>query len=115
MEASRDLPTFFDTEVLPEIDRQIQETQQNTARNPAFVDNVVRLELERDKILRVLGRNPTAGLNEASVDQRRQSSNSRQCAVATFRDIGGHEEKLRAAQRAIPAAVKHQLAVRRAG
>jgi hypothetical protein len=50
--------------------------------------------MEKDKILRVLGRNPAAGLSAACRWMNSQNEQVLQCAIETFRDIGGHEEEV---------------------
>jgi hypothetical protein len=104
VEASRDFPNFYDSEILPKLDHDIRR-----AKNP---QTVAILTLERDKVLRLLGRDPTAGLTHAYEWMSSGDPQMLQCAVATFRDIGGHDKEMREAQQAIPAAFKKELAAR---
>jgi len=61
------------------------------------VDERTALILSRDKILRVIGRDPTAGLTQA---RAWISGSDRQpdAAYAVIKDIGGYEEDLQAAK-----------------
>ena len=104
VEASRDFPNFYDTEILPKLNTEI-----GKALSP---DNAAMLKLEKYKILRILGRDQTAGLKQAYEWMRSGDSQLLQCAVATFADIGGHDQEMREAQQAIPAAFKKELAAR---
>jgi hypothetical protein len=107
VEASRDFPNFYDTEILPKLKADISNARNNDVR--------AILTLERDKILRVLGRNPVAGLNQAYQWMNSDDSQLLQCAVATFRDIGGHDKEMREAQQKIGPAFKHEIEARKGG
>jgi hypothetical protein len=107
VEASGDFPNFYDTEVLPKL-----ETEIGKASNP---DNAATLTLQRDKVLRVLGRDPTAGIKQAYEWMSSGDSQLLQCAIATFADIGGHEQELRAAKQALKPAIQRELADRHGG
>jgi hypothetical protein len=102
VEASHDFPTFYDKDILPKIDSDIREAKTNN------LDKAAILTLEKDKILRVLGRDPTAGLKQAYEWMNSGDSQMLQCAVATFRDIGGHDKEMREAEQAMPEAFKHE-------
>jgi hypothetical protein len=115
VEASRDFPNFYDTEILPQLDKQIRELQQRGADSRDIRGGVARLLLEKNRILRVLGREPTAGLQDAYQWMNSDDPQLLQCAIATFRDIGGHEKELRAAQQAMPVAIKHEMESRKGG
>lgn len=54
--------------------------------------------MERDKILRVLGRDPTAGLNQAYQWLNSDDPYLLQDAEVTFKEVGGHEAEMRTAQ-----------------
>jgi len=54
--------------------------------------------MQKDKILRVLGRNPNAGLAEAREWVKSDDSGLVQDAVDTLEDIGGHEQELNPAK-----------------
>lgn len=95
VEASRYYPSFYDDRVLPSLSKRIAGYQANTGK--ADVEAAAILTMERDKILRVLGRNPTAGLQEAYKWMNSDNPRLLQNAAATFQDIGGHEQALRMA------------------
>ena len=118
--ASRDFPRFYDTEVLPDLEKRISEAREAVANSqgqpkpvpgPHFSEREVEwrlpkralaaLVMERDKILRVLGREPTAGLSEAREWTRSDDPHLAQYAVGVLADIGGHEQDLRAAKSAL--------------
>jgi hypothetical protein len=71
--------------------------------------------LEKDKLLRMLGRDPTAGLQDAYQWMGSGSSQLVQCAIATFADIGGHEKELSAANQALKPAIQHEIQSRKGG
>ncbi len=99
VEASRDFPNYYDNQVLPELDQQISKTQAKVAageRNYEYT--LAGLTMERDKILRVLGRNPTAGLNHAYQWLNSDDPDLLQDAEATFKEIGGHKLEEQAAR-----------------
>jgi hypothetical protein len=87
---------LYDNEVLPELDKQISEAQARITTGPQPYQ--AGLIMERDKILRVLGRNPTAGLPQAYEWMNSDDPDLLQDAEATFMEVGGHEAEARAAQ-----------------
>jgi hypothetical protein len=91
---------------MPELTQQIAKIRhrQRTASSGDAV--VAALEMERDKILRILGRDPTAGLAQAREWAKSDNPELIEDAAVAFRDIGGNEEEARAAD----AALKHALA-----
>jgi hypothetical protein len=93
VEASRDFPAFYDNEVLPKLDGGISRAKIGHG-NP---DNQAGTIMVRDKILRVLGRDPTAGLQQAYQWMNSDDPDLLQDAAVTFEEIGGHEEELRTA------------------
>jgi hypothetical protein len=115
VEASRNFPKFYDTQVLPKLEIEISKARDEPPRNgpvppelttPQQVEEwrneparkLALLEMKRDKILRVLGRNPNAGEKEA-----REWANSGDWqlvddAMDVFDDMGGHEADLQAAR-----------------
>lgn len=98
VEASRDFPNYYDDEILPELARRIDETRAKVAAGKRnFEDTLAGLIMERDQILRVLGRNATAGLNHAYQWLNSDDPYLLQDAVVTFKDVGGHEAEMRAA------------------
>ncbi len=68
------------------------------------------LIMARDKILRVLGRDPTAGLAQAREWAKSDDPDAIQDAAVVFRDIGGHEGEARAADAAFRRAMAAQRA-----
>jgi hypothetical protein len=88
VQASRDFPKFYDREVLPELDKEIAKPKVGQMR--------AWLIMERDQILRVLGRNPMAGLKEAYQWMNSSDPELREDAAVVFGGIGGHDEELRA-------------------
>ncbi|HXR35382.1 MAG TPA: hypothetical protein VN754_05505 [Candidatus Binataceae bacterium] len=121
VEASRDFPSFYDSEVLPELEKEISDVRQAVAAqqgrpkpapgphaNQQMVDNewfaagrfLAARVMERDKILRTLGRDPDAGLAEAREWMKSADSELLEDAAVVLADIGGHEQDLRAARSA---------------
>lgn len=58
---------------------------------------IAGLTMERDKILRMIGRDPDAGLQQAREWMKSPDAALVEDAITVFRDIGGHESDLRAA------------------
>jgi hypothetical protein len=100
VEASREFPDFYDDEVLPGIDRDIAALRSHPPGANVNQVPLVVLEMERDKIERVLDRNPTAGLQDAYGWMNSRDPKVLQAAAATLQDIGGHEAEERAAEQA---------------
>jgi len=121
VEASRDFPSFYNTEVLPQLDKDIDEARENAAKHqgepgPAPGDPFFReaerawrqpqrhladLLMEKAKILRVLGRDPNAGLTEAREWVNSDDPFLVKYALGVFDDIGGHEQEVKAAKNAL--------------
>lgn len=93
VEASHDFPAFYDNDVLPKLDGRISQAKIGHG-NPG---NQAGTIMVRDKILRVLGRDPTAGLQQAYQWMNSNDPDLLQDAAVTLKEIGGHEEELRAA------------------
>ena len=110
VEDSRDFTNYYDTKVLPQLDQSI-----TTAEGRGFSDALAISILEKNKILRVLGRNPVAGLNQAYQWMNSDDPTLMQCAIATFGDIGGHEKEVRTLQQSLPAAITHEIETRNGG
>jgi len=91
VEASRDFPSFYDTEVLPQLEHDIGKARESPRDQAVLV-------MERDKILRVLGRDPNAGLAQAREWVKSPDSRLVADARVVFDDIGGHEQELNAAK-----------------
>jgi len=115
VEASRDFPAFYDKEILPALDQDISEAQARTDARSRPQDVAALPTMKRDKILRVLGRDPTAGLREAYQWMNSDDRQVLQCALATFDDIGGHDQEKRAASQALERALDREKAARKGG
>ena len=99
VEASRDFPSFYDTEVLPQLEHDIGKARESPRDQAVLV-------MERDKILRVLGRDPSAGLAQAREWVRSQDPQLVEDARVVFDDIGGHEPEESAAKLALKGAME---------
>ena len=110
-EASRDFPGFYDGEVLPKLERDIAQTRRKAAeatvaespteQQKNFLHELAISVMERNQILRAIGRDPTAGLQDAREWMTSDDQYLLQDAAATFQSIGGHEEEMRAASNAL--------------
>ena len=112
VEASRDFPSFYDTEVLPRLEKDIATARESLAAHqskPAPQDPLDEewrlperwlavLLMEKDKILRVLGRDPSAGLAQAREWVKSPDPQLVGYATVVFDDIGGHAQELSAAK-----------------
>jgi hypothetical protein len=122
VEASRDFPSYYDTEVLPDLEKGISAGRQDVAARQGkpkptpgpyadqqMVDDdwfaagraLAAAVMERDKILRVLGRDPEAGLAEAREWMKSPDPELAEDAVVVLKDMGGHEQDLAAAKSAL--------------
>jgi hypothetical protein len=127
VDASAEFPGFYDKEVLPGLDKEIGEAQQRVsgqsanipaAGDPYFVQHdaearypqrkLAALEMTKDKILRVLGRDRAAGLERAREWMTNADSYLVGNAVTVLRDMGGHKDDLRAAEEALKVAVERE-------
>ncbi len=111
VEASRDFPNYYDTQILPKIDRTISVLQQKAAEGNGNPGALAHAIVVKAKILRVLGRDPTAGLSQAYQWMSSDDPQVLQCARATFDDIGGHQEELDKLNHVIPGAIAHAIEV----
>ena len=126
VEASRDFPASYDKTIFPMINRAMAKAQQDfkdvqtsiLAPNidPNELRNDARTQLERtlaglimcrDKILRVLGRDPNAGLAQAREWMNSPDPVMVDNARVVFQDIGGHDEEVCAAKLATERASKN--------
>jgi hypothetical protein len=113
VEDSRDFPNYYDREVLPQLDKQIANLKQKAAANPSapgFPASLAIAQMEKYKILRVLGRNPAAGLRHAYRWMKSDDPTQMQCAMAIFQDIGGFPKQVHDLQQALPAALNREIA-----
>jgi hypothetical protein len=115
VEASRDFPAFYDNEVLPALEQHIREAQAETDTRSRPQNIAAVPTMKRDMILRVLGRDPTAGLREAYQWMKSDDRQVLECAIATFADIGGHDQEKRAASEALERALDREKAARKGG
>ena len=122
VEASREFPSFYEKRVLPQLDKAITRARQDAA-SPNFGaipsgdpqrEYELRLKryaaaliMARDKILRVIGRDPNAGLAQAREWMASSDPVLVDDAKAVFEDIGGHEEDVHAATLALERASAH--------
>ena len=111
VEASRDFPDFYEKEVLPGLDEQIAKLQGGSAvESHNKTMRAVLLKMERNKILRAIGRDPTAGLQDAREWMKSDDPEVLQAAGATFQSIGGHEDEMHAAIEAQQRALQRERA-----
>ncbi len=115
IESSPEFATFYDTEILPRLNSVTSKGPKEAARmipsrptpsSPVFNTGTAQpeellaaAEMARDKILRVLGRDPTAGEQQARQWMTSPDPELRHDAVVVFRDIGGHGADLAEAER----------------
>ncbi len=115
VEASRNFPNYYDTEVLPNLDRTIGMLQQKAAEGDGNPSALARMTVEKDKILRVLGRQPNAGIKEAYQWMNSDDPQVLQCALATFYDIGGHEKEVHEIKQVLPGVIARDVERRKGG
>ena len=65
LEASGEFPSFYESQVLPELDRKIAEVRQKLDKGLATAHDLAIAIMARDKVLRIIGRDPRAGQREA--------------------------------------------------
>jgi hypothetical protein len=82
VEASRQFASFYDADILPQLDQEIAESSA-TGRIPQKISQIMK----KDKILRVLGREPTAGLDQARAWARSSDPNIARAGIAVLREI----------------------------
>src|SRR5580704_794047 len=126
VEASRDFASFYDKTIFPLIDKAMAKAQQDfkdtetSILAPNIDPNELRKEARRklertlagitmcrDKILRVLGRDPNAGLAQAREWMTSPDPVMVDNARVVFQDIGGHDDEVRAAKLATERASKN--------
>jgi len=111
VEASRDFPGFYEKEFLPQIDKEIVKARDySLGADPALGEQyLAALIMSRDKVLRFLGRDPTAGLAQAREWMTSSDPVMVDNARIVFIDIGGHEEDVRASKLALDHLSKNWL------
>jgi hypothetical protein len=87
VDQSARFPQFYDTRILPPIERELG-APGNDMAGPYRRD---LLTLERDKVLRVLGREPAAGLDWALSLARSENPVRRIFALSVLAEVGGAE------------------------
>ena len=91
--ATKDLSglyAYYEREILPKLNDKIDKTKRTWP--PGEVDNAVAvLEMQRDKILRVLELDPTAGLEEAKQWVKSENPDMVYNSWCVFQDIPGHK------------------------
>jgi hypothetical protein len=116
VEASRDFPGFYQDKILPQLAKAIvKATNAEPGPNidPSYEEwqlperNLAALIMCRDKILRVIGRDPGAGLAQARKWMTDSDPVFVDNARIVFEDIGGHDEEVRAAKLATARAAKN--------
>jgi hypothetical protein len=125
VEASRDFSAFYDKTIFPMINasmanahKRITELAEqkakpgtNDSQNDDYRQIATRtlagVTMCRDKILRVLGRDPNAGLAQAREWMTSPDPVMVDNARVVFQDIGGHDEEVRAAKLATERASKN--------
>jgi hypothetical protein len=125
VEASHEFSDYYENEFLPKLDKEISQALRDIrdvaarkAKPPPGIgpnddswQTPTRrwgaLIMSRDKILRFLGRDPTAGLAQAREWMASPDPVLVDNARIVFHDIGGHEDEVRAAKLATENASKH--------
>jgi hypothetical protein len=97
VEASREFSSYYDDEVLPGIELELTKVDAIQHPSPGDDYRIAVALLLKSKILRMLRRNPTAGLQEAYEWMNSDNPELLHFAGATFREIGGHETEVREA------------------
>jgi hypothetical protein len=107
VDASRDFADFYLNKILPQLNKAIVKAANANAppwSDPSDNDwqlpdrNLAALIMCRDTILRVIGRDPTAGLAQARKWMRDSDPVMVDDARIVFQDLGGHDEEVRAAK-----------------
>ena len=96
VEASGEFPSFYESQVLPGLEKKIAEAREKVGEGLATQHDLAVAIMARDKILRVIGRDPTAGEWNAREWMTSEDPELRRDAAAVLGDIGGNQEELRA-------------------
>jgi hypothetical protein len=110
VDASKDFATYYEKEVLPDLNAKIDDPNAQTFGTLSSEETRAVLTMERAKILRVIGRDPKAGLKQAYQWMNSEDPRLLQDAAATFQEIGGHPSELRTAREAYDRAVARERA-----
>jgi hypothetical protein len=90
VEASKEFGRFYDNDVLPGLAKDIAEERAKAGTSASYSPKLISQTLERDKILRALGRDQTAGLDEAREWARSEDPNLARAGAAVLREINGN-------------------------
>ncbi len=96
VEASREFPSFYESQILPKLEKKIAEVRENTGKGLATQHDLAVAIMARDKVLRVIGRDPSAGEQDAREWMASEDPELRCDAAAVLGDMGGHDDDLRA-------------------
>jgi hypothetical protein len=122
VEASGDFPGFYENQFLPQLDKAITQARHDVAvPRPTAIPGgdpygeyghrperyLAALIMTRDKILRFLGRDPTAGLAQAREWMISSDPVMVDNARIVFADIGGYDDQTNAAKLATERASKN--------
>ncbi len=104
VESSRNFAPFYDTRVLPKITVALQRANLDSAHYSAaseereeILQREMMLIITRDKILRVIGRDPDAVLAQARIWTKGSESEA-YAEYVVLKDMGGHQQDLEAAE-----------------
>lgn len=125
VEASRDFPGFYENQVLPQLEKAIGKAQADVKQVAAEKNNpppgvgpnddywqkparlLAALTMCRDKLLRVIGRDPTAGLAQARAWMTSPDPALVDDARIVLQDMGGHDKEVHSANLATAQALKN--------
>lgn len=93
VEASNEFESFYDTDVLPGLLKDIAEARAKAGTSASYAPKLISMTLEKDKILRVLGRDRTAGLDEAREWAASDDPHLASAGAAVLREINGNAGK----------------------
>jgi hypothetical protein len=96
VEASSHFPAFYESQVLPALDKKVTEARDKVGKGLATEHDLAIAVIARDKVLRVTGQSATAGLSDALEWMRSNHPELRRDAAAVLGDIGDHDQQLRA-------------------
>ncbi len=65
VEASGEFPSFYESQILPKLEKKIAETREKVGKGLATQHDLAVAIMARDKVLRVIGRDPSAGERDA--------------------------------------------------
>jgi hypothetical protein len=115
VEASSDFPDYYDSKVFPLLERKISAARNRSPLGWQDETQAAAALMVKAKILRVLGRDPNAGMQDAEVWMQSDNPELLQYAIAAFGAIGGHDSDIRTARTAQSRAVARDRAARNGG